>query len=160
MFKKILVPTDGSPAAEYAGRAAIDAARRWGSEIVVLSVAQPEAPYLSGEAAMGVDLARVSAQLHELADQHTGRIVLRAQAEHVPVTALTAIAALPYLQILHAAESEHCDVIFMGSHGHHGLSRLIAGNQTQHVLANAQVPVLVLRPTEAELARHPATEPI
>jgi nucleotide-binding universal stress UspA family protein len=160
MFKKILVPTDGSPLAEYAGRVAMEAARNWGSELVVLSVAQPPAPLVSGEASFGMDMERETQQLHELADQHASRIVLRAKAEGVLATPVTAIAALPYLQILHAAQEQHCDVIFMASHGRRGLSRLIAGSQTQHVLAEAQVPVLVLRPTETELTRHPTVEPV
>jgi nucleotide-binding universal stress UspA family protein len=34
----------------------------------------------------------------------------------------------------------------MGSHGRRGLSRLLAGSVTQKVLADADVPVLVMRP--------------
>ena len=34
----------------------------------------------------------------------------------------------------------------MASHGRRGLSRLLAGSETQLVLANAPVPVMVLRP--------------
>ena len=56
---------------------------------------------------------------------------------------------LPYQatsEVTRAAEEYQCDAIFMASHGRRGLSRLIAGSQTQKVLAYAKVPVVVLRP--------------
>jgi nucleotide-binding universal stress UspA family protein len=37
----------------------------------------------------------------------------------------------------------------MGSHGRRGLSRLLAGSVTQKVLADAHVPVLVMRPQKS-----------
>jgi nucleotide-binding universal stress UspA family protein len=58
----------------------------------------------------------------------------------------TALSFLPYEEIIRAADEYGCDVIFMASHGRRGLSRLLAGSQTQKVLAYAKVPVLVLRP--------------
>ena len=42
MYQRILVPTDGSPVATVAAQAAIELAKAFGSEIVALSVAQPE----------------------------------------------------------------------------------------------------------------------
>jgi nucleotide-binding universal stress UspA family protein len=64
----------------------------------------------------------------------------------VPCETHTALSFLPYEEIIRAADDYHCDVIFMASHGRRGLSRLLAGSQTQKVLAYSKVPVLVLRP--------------
>ena len=41
MFKKILIPTDGSPLSDKAVDAAIEFAQKMGSELLVLSVAEP-----------------------------------------------------------------------------------------------------------------------
>lgn len=47
--------------------------------------------------------------------------------------------------IIQAAENNRCDLIHMGSHGRSGLAALILGSQTQHVLMNSRIPVLVCR---------------
>ena len=49
----------------------------------------------------------------------------------------------PYEAILRAAESRGCDLIFIGSHGRRGLKGLILGSQTQRVLQQTSIPVLV-----------------
>ena len=55
MYKRILVPTDGSPLSEHAVDAAIEFARAFGSEIVALSVAVPEPVLQSLDGAMVLD---------------------------------------------------------------------------------------------------------
>ena len=48
--------------------------------------------------------------------------------------------------IVAAAEKYKCDLIFMGSHGRHGMRRdSMLGTQTQRVLAESKIPVLVHR---------------
>lgn len=49
----------------------------------------------------------------------------------------------PHEAILLAAESRGCDLIFMASHGRRGLKGLMLGSQTQKVLQQATIPVLV-----------------
>jgi nucleotide-binding universal stress UspA family protein len=39
----------------------------------------------------------------------------------------------------------HADLIVMGSHGRHGLEKLILGSVTAQVLSHAHLPVLVVR---------------
>jgi nucleotide-binding universal stress UspA family protein len=46
MFKTILVPTDGSPLSDKAVDAAIELAKRMGSKLVGISVAEP-VPYVA-----------------------------------------------------------------------------------------------------------------
>jgi nucleotide-binding universal stress UspA family protein len=55
----------------------------------------------------------------------------------------------PAEAIVATADSQGCDLIFMGSHGRRGLSRLMAGSVTQKVLTDAHVPVLVMRPQKS-----------
>ncbi|MFX5656696.1 universal stress protein, partial [Acinetobacter baumannii] len=45
--------------------------------------------------------------------------------------------------ILQAAADHHCDLIFLSSRGNRGVAGLVHGSQTQKVLANATIPVLV-----------------
>ena len=47
--------------------------------------------------------------------------------------------------IIAAAKRNKCDLIFMATHGRGGLRRSMLGSQTQKVLAQSKVPVLVHR---------------
>ena len=47
--------------------------------------------------------------------------------------------------ILDAATSEAADLIIMGSHGRHGIEKLLLGSVTQRVLSHTTLPVLVVR---------------
>jgi nucleotide-binding universal stress UspA family protein len=47
--------------------------------------------------------------------------------------------------LLRAARSARCDAVAMASHGRGGLGGLILGSETQRVLAQSRIPVLVVR---------------
>jgi len=150
MYRRILVPTDGSPVSEAAADAAIDFARARASEIVALGVAVPEPSFQSLEGAMAYDPGLQVDVLLDHAQKHVGAIAARAQKAGVPCTPVTCSALDAAEAIVDSARHQHCDLIIMGSHGRRGLSRLLAGSVTQAVLAHAPVPVMVLRPAAHE----------
>ncbi|QOY92765.1 universal stress protein [Massilia sp. UMI-21] len=150
MYQRILVPTDGSPVSESAVDAAIDFAQARGSTIVALGVAVPEPTFQSLEGAMAYDPGLQVEVLLEHAQTHVDAIAKRAQQAGVSCTPVTCSALDPAEAIVDTARQQHCDLIVMGSHGRRGLSRLLAGSVTQAVLANAPVPVMVLRPVAHE----------
>jgi nucleotide-binding universal stress UspA family protein len=146
MYKKILVPTDGSDLAAEAVAAAIDYAQVAGAVLVAFSVAQPYPLLPAVDGAMMIDPGIDSTELQQLAQQAVDAVARAAQAAGVACETHTSLSFLPYEEIIRAADDYQCDVIFMASHGRRGLSRLLAGSQTQKVLAYSHVPVLVLRP--------------
>jgi nucleotide-binding universal stress UspA family protein len=149
MYDRILVPTDGSDVSAAAERAAIAFAHAHGSEIVVLAVGQPQPPIASAEAAMAVDPGLDDEILLARANEHARRVADAATAAGVSCSALAVLDYSPADAILATADGRNCDLIFMGSHGRRGLSRLLAGSVTQKVLSEASVPVLVMRPKPA-----------
>jgi nucleotide-binding universal stress UspA family protein len=146
MYKKILVPTDGSDLAGEAVAAAIDYVRNSGGSIVVMSVAQPHPVLPAVDGAMMIDPGVDSSELQRIARESVDDVARVAAKAGVACETHTALSFLPYEEIIRAADDFHCDAIFMASHGRRGLSRLLAGSQTQKVLAYSHVPVLVLRP--------------
>jgi len=48
------------------------------------------------------------------------------------------------------AESSSCDLIAIATHGRGGLSRLVMGSVTEHLLGSTRLPLLIVRPHEAE----------
>ncbi|MFS2079645.1 universal stress protein [Telluria sp. Tellsp131] len=146
MYDRILIPTDGSDVSAAAEQAAIAFARAHGSEVVVLAVGQPQPPIASAEAAMAIDPGLDDAVLLVAAKEHARNVADAAEAAGVKCTSLAVLDYSPADAILATADSHACDLIFMGSHGRRGLSRLLAGSVTQKVLADAHVPVMVMRP--------------
>jgi len=153
MYDRILVPTDGSDISAAAEKAAIAFARAHGSEIVALAVGQPQSPIASAEAAMAIDPGLDDEVLLAAANERARRVADACAAAGVTCTPLALLDYTPAEAIVATADSQGCDLIFMGSHGRRGLSRLIAGSVTEKVLADANVPVLVMRPQSKAHAR-------
>lgn len=147
MYDRILVPTDGSPVSAAAERAAIAFARAHGSELVALAVGQPQPPLVTAEAAMAIDPGLDNDTLLSAAEAAARRVAQAAAEAGVRCAPVAVLDYSPADAILATADGRGCDLIFMGSHGRRGLSRLLAGSVTQKVLADARVPVLVMRPT-------------
>ncbi|MDB5908841.1 MAG: universal stress family protein [Massilia sp.] len=146
MYKRILVPTDGSELAGEAVAAAIDYVKASGGAIVAFSVAQPYPMVPAVDGAMMFDPGIDPAEFQQIAQHAVEEVARAAGLAGVICEPHTTRSFLPWEEIVRAAEEYQCDAIFMASHGRHGLSRLIAGSQTQKVLANSHLPVLVLRP--------------
>lgn len=145
MFKTILVPTDGSPLADQAIKAAVEFAQSSGGKIVGLSVAEPYpyAPLTDGT--VTVDARGYEEKMREMAQTHVQKIADAAQAANVPCETCVRQSFSPHEEIISVANEYHCEIIFMSSHGRKGLSRLFVGSETQKVLAQSTIPVLVFR---------------
>ncbi len=151
MFKKILIPTDGSPLSAQAANAGITFARSIGASVVALNVTQPFAATIGFDgmaAAYAITDEDYEKAANEQADKYLTSIVDRAQTAGVPAE-LRAVSNFNVADgIVQAAEENGCDLIFIGSHGRSGLSRLLLGSVTAKVLSLATVGVLVYRVKE------------
>ncbi|MFC5462797.1 universal stress protein [Massilia niabensis] len=152
MFQRILVPSDGSDLSAVAENAAIAFAQVCGSELVALSVVPPEPVVLSAEGALVTGGTGTDVLLAQ-AEAHVGRVAAAAAKAGVACETLTSYGDSPAEKIVEAAQRAGCDLVFMASHGRRGLSRLIAGSVTQHVLAYSTVPVMVYRPQDQAQGR-------
>ncbi|UOD51094.1 universal stress protein [Orrella daihaiensis] len=151
MFKKILIPTDGSALSAQAANAGVSFARSVGAEVVALYVGQPFAATIGFDgmaAAYAItdeDYEKASA---EQAKKYLQAVVDRAETAGVKVSSESVTNFNVADGIVDAAGKHGCDLIFMGSHGRSGLSRLLLGSVTAKVLSLAQVAVLVYRVKE------------
>jgi nucleotide-binding universal stress UspA family protein len=145
MFKKILVPTDGSPLSDKAVDAAIKFAKKIKADIVAISVAEPLSFVVLTDGAVTIDLEAYEKKACEQAQQHVQRVENAARTANVRCETVTALSFNPYEEIINAANAHHCDIIFMASHGRKGLNRLLVGSETQKVLTHSTIPVLVFR---------------
>ena len=151
MFKKILIPTDGSPLSSQAANAGITFAKSIGASVVALNVTQPFAATIGFDgmaAAYAITDDDYEKAAGEQADKYLKGIVDRAQTAGVPAE-MRAVSNFNVADgIVQAASECGCDLIFIGSHGRSGLSRLLLGSVTAKVLSLATVGVLVYRVKE------------
>ena len=145
MFRKILVPTDGSALSEKAIAAAVNIAVACGARIVGMTVAQP---YLSSPLEL-TDIETASVRHAETARAAASRNVRKveesARAAGVECEIVIAESISPSAEIIETATRLQCDAIFMGSHWRRGLSKLLLGSETQQVLSRSDKPVMVFR---------------
>lgn len=147
MFRHVLVPTDGSPTALKAAKAAVRFAAEVGARVTAFHALAAGTPQVYGEG-YGIDaltLQEFERAAREAGERHVGAVTELAKAARVPFASLVAKARTPYEGITEAARKKKCDVIFIASHGRRGISRLMMGSVTQRVLLHATVPVLVFR---------------
>jgi nucleotide-binding universal stress UspA family protein len=148
MFRHLLVPIDGSPAALQAVKVAARFARTQRARMTAFWVGPNWEPglYAYGDAVPHgyVSQRQHAAHVRRAARRHLGaarRVAASARArcrtEYVEGTS-------PYQEIVNAAKRFRCDLIIMASHSR-GLSRLLLGSQTSKALAHAAVPVMVVR---------------
>ena len=141
MFRRILVPLDGSERAERALPVAARLARFSGGSVILLCVVaspieltrQSTGPSL--QASLDADTARAADYLSRLAASDTLAGI---------VTATEVFKGIPALAIIAGARSSQADMIVICSHGYTGTTRWALGSVAEKVAFHAPIPVLVL----------------
>lgn len=143
MFKKILVPTDGSTPSVKARQVAIEVAKMFSIPIVAIYVVEP-LPYV-GLAEVGVpDLAEYAKAIREEATKVLENITADCQAQGVKCEVHLVDAANVDQGIMEQAAEHDCNLIVMGTHGRRGLNRLLMGSVARSILTESKIPVLVV----------------
>lgn len=145
LFRRILLPIDGSELSYRAFTMGLELASNFGAEAVVIHVVPP----FNAIAYMTEFLAATELRYSQHAVQSASRYLDKAKALAKDVQVQCEYHFMfgehPHEAILGAADEHHCDLIVMATHGWHGLNRLVLGSETQKVLARSHVPVLVCR---------------
>ena len=144
MFRKLLVPTDGSDISIVGALRAVPLAKMAGASITVVFV-QDTYPYTGiGEAnAAGVQAYMAAARAE--GTSAIGRISDAAAAQGVAIDSLVVEDHQAAKGIVDAAQSCGADLIVMGSHGRSGLVKMVLGSVAAKVLALSPVPVLIIK---------------
>ncbi len=144
MFKKILLPTDGSDTAQRAALVAVDLAGRYGASLEIVSVIDP-VPFMyfpdGGAEAMAYYMDAAEAAAKGGLDGAASA----AKAAGVPYNSHVLREHGPAQAITEHALSSGCELIVMGSHGRRGLDAVLLGSVAQKVLTLAKLPVLVVK---------------
>lgn len=136
-FKHILVPTDFAKASTSALELGVQLAKAFDAKLTLVHVWEiPIYPYM--------DFMLNSSVIGEVEDAATKGIAsaLAELQKTLPSAQAKLKTGLPWQAILEAADEVGADLVVMGTHGRHGLSRLTLGSVAERVVRLAKVPVL------------------
>ncbi len=144
MYRHLLVPLDASTLATELVRQSVLLAKSLGAKITFFHAQED-----FGSTSMAALERVVWPSLHNEHVAGDARAVLAkaavvAREAGVEHETLTVTSDRPHEAILQAAEARGCDLVVIASHGRRGIRNLVIGSQTQNVLQQASLPVLVL----------------
>lgn len=150
MARTIMVPLDGSTFAEHALPIALGIARECGGRVHLVEAHEPPPVPSSPDILVPYDGEWDTAMRNgerSYLDSVSNRI-----EERAGVTVRTELLeGLPAAALAAYAREMEIDLIVMTTHGRGGLSRMWLGSVADGVVRRSGVPVLLLRPTEADV---------
>lgn len=142
MFHKVLVATGGSPWSDHAVKYAINMAKSYGLDLVILHVLTETPPYFIAEAGTSLD------SLLE-GSEEAGRHIVEEAAEWAAEAGVPCEVDMVWGRaadaICRVAQERDCDVIVVGSRGLTGFKRLMLGSISNAVAAKAPCPVMIVK---------------
>ncbi|WP_058827109.1 universal stress protein [Haloferax sp. Q22] len=140
MYDEILLPVDGSPAAEQAIPHVFDLAERYDATVHVLFVVNTTRDNA------GIIGGTVLETLEQEGRRVVDEVVERGESRGIKTVGAVRRGA-PHETILDYAAEHGAEVIAMATHGRTGVERVLLGSVTERVVRTASVPVLTVRAT-------------
>ncbi|MBX3171205.1 MAG: universal stress protein [Candidatus Eremiobacteraeota bacterium] len=142
MFRKILVPLDGSEESERALEPARELARAFQAELRLVTVEEmPEEP-VSGE--WELTLGGFIERKRQETQENLNRLAETWRGESYSITTAVLPLGSPVTRIRAEARECKADLIVLFSHGRSGLSRVLLGSVAERLTRNAPCPVMII----------------
>jgi len=143
IFKKILLPIDGSTNSEKVIKYAVAIAKQEGSEIFILNVV--DSKRLTSVPEETIENDEVDFDEHSsLITQKVADIIRESDLETEFNIVTMTVEGHPVEAIQKVAEKENVDLIIMTSSGKHIIDRFLLGSVTEKTIRISKVPVLMV----------------
>lgn len=155
MFKRVLVPLDGSGFASGALRYAAEIAQRFGAEVILVQVIKHATAVVDAGGPIGVSpvAAEIAVQAALEADRRNAVRARRYLSGKVRAIGSRHIKSSYHVlmgdaarSIIEFSDKENIDLVVMTTHGKSGLKRAVMGSVADVVIRESGKPVLVIRP--------------
>jgi len=140
MYKRILIPTDGSDTAKKAVLHGVELASRLGAEVCGLYV-------IDISAFAGIPTEAVWESMRSLLEEEGKKaldVIEKAAKEKNVRVELILKEGIPPEDITSTAKEKNVDIIVIGTAGRTGINRFLLGSVTEKVVRTASCPVLVI----------------
>jgi nucleotide-binding universal stress UspA family protein len=142
MYKRILVPLDGSELAKKALDHVEPLAKIFDAEIILFQVVPFMPIYGSPEL---VTPLIVDEKQKESAEKYLARLSEELKMRGFKVTTMVRMGHQVAVEIIDFAKESGVDLIAMCTHGRSGITRWILGSVAHKVLIRAETPILLIR---------------
>lgn len=148
MYKKILVPLDGSELSEAILPHVSKLAKSMGAHVVLLRVVPHPMQEMVLTSLPSITVQHFPAAPEQDLFAHAEGYLQRIAFDHFPDQDITLqVASGPTEEnILGIATNLGVDLIAMTTHGRSGLSRMVMGSVADEIVRQSHLPILLLRP--------------
>ena len=149
MYRKILVPVDGSEMAERV-LPHVQAILKIGGveEVILLRAVEPLKVVSGSDLFLSEEQEKNIQESHEKdAEAYLHRLINRLQYEGVTLKTKVIVGKAAETIVDYATHNE-LDLIVMATHGRSGLSRWVMGSVAERILRWSCIPILIVRPPE------------
>jgi len=152
MYKKILVPLDGSDLAECALNHVTSLLKSGsGGEVILLNAVVTNLPWRElnrseSDNSPVFDYAGFVKASMDKARRYLEKVQTRLRSEGFNVKTETVESNSPAHTITDYAQQNDMDLIVIATHGHTGMKKMLLGSVASKVLQESHVPVLLIRP--------------
>lgn len=146
-MKKIIVPIDFSNHSEYALKTAAKLAKKYNAEVLALHMLEMSDLMLTASEGLQYQKANFFIQLSE---KKFNEFLNKDYLEGVKTTPIIKHFKV-FSEIDDVAKKHHVDLIVMGSHGTNGFKEYFVGSNTERVVRNSDIPVLVVKNKETDI---------
>lgn len=145
MYKKILVPVDGSEGSSLALKHSLKLAKNFKVEkVVFMHVASLPRPLQSYTGKLGSYYYTIKERLEEYGEEILTEAAKKCKEINIPVETKL-VWGDPPSDIVEEIKKEKYDLVIMGSRGLTALERIWVGRVSNYVINNANCPVLIVK---------------
>lgn len=142
-IKKVLVPIDFSDYSKSALRYAVNFAKSFNAEIILIYVVEPiiyPPDFSMGQIAMPT----INTDWDNRAKEELDKLAKNEITSNGNVKTIIKTGK-PFAEIIETAKEEDIDLIIISTHGHSGVEYILFGSTAEKVVRKAPCPVLTLR---------------
>jgi nucleotide-binding universal stress UspA family protein len=154
MYKRIIVPVDGSPTANKALVAALQLARDSGGRVRLIHVVE-ELAFVDGYDMYGGQTGELLQVMREAGDKvlDAALEIARSAGVEADKQLFDRFGERLGEVVANAARDWNADLIVLGTHGRRGIGRVLLGSGAEQIIRLAPTPVLVIRSGEETTPR-------
>jgi len=143
MYRRVLIPLDGSPAAEAVLVYALNLSGRENAEFFLLTVVDPVPSFSSIEPLSG----NIVPSQEKISKNYLTKISAQLTAKGYKASSIMRTGPIA-VTILEVAKEIGADIIAMSTHARRSVAHFFLGSVTDKLVRTSQIPVLLFRPDE------------
>jgi nucleotide-binding universal stress UspA family protein len=153
MYKKALVPLDGSELAECTLNHLKNLIKDGSvGEVTLLNVVKVDIPLLVNEDEVKhINIGKIREMAFQLSKKYLANIESRLGTEGIKVKTESMESPRPAHAIIEYAQKNDMDMIVIATHGYTGMKGMLMGSVAFGVIHQSHVPVLLIRPESCQV---------